>query len=567
MKLSHLSLFLFFFLLQDVIFAQNGDSLNQKSNRYLVSKLESFQFNRQDSLVWVYLNAYINNAKKKKDFETLYYGYRSAIYYSDKEQKFSYADSAIIAAKQSKSKDIEGNAYLSVGGAYYEFRDYKNSLDYYLKANNLLQNSTDKYLKNRVLYNISVIKSYLGYYEDAEKLLDEAIEYFAKKITSSHTLYYLRCLYRKGEIYQATGRFKEAADANLLGLQESLKHNEKIQEQYFHFAIGLDDYFAGNYALTIQNINKALPTLIENQYFEQEAVGYYYIAQSYLGLNQKEKALTNFQKVDSVFVQHQYLNPEVRQSYEWLINYYKKNNNKDLQLYYINQLLEVDRVSAENNKYLAFKINKEYDTKTLLETKRKLERRFTVWQRYSFWIFGVLLAISIVVLIRYLKLREKNKVLREQYEHILQEQVKVVEKPKHKSVDLPQDTVEEILNRLDAFEKSKGFLDPKIDQRYLAEKFKTNSAYLSKVINTYKENNFSGYLNHLRIRYLIQLLKNEPQYRHYTIQSLSELCGYTNPRHFSDAFLAETKLRPTYFMEQMQKEKEEPIGELILGTV
>ncbi|MBW7871493.1 MAG: helix-turn-helix domain-containing protein [Flavobacteriia bacterium] len=88
------------------------------------------------------------------------------------------------------------------------------------------------------------------------------------------------------------------------------------------------------------------------------------------------------------------------------------------------------------------------------------------------------------------------------------------------------------------------------------KKLKTNTTYLSKVINSQKEKNFNSYLNGLRINYVINLLKKEPQYRHYTIQALAEICGYTNARQFSIAFYEETKLKPSYFLNQIRKEKE-----------
>lgn len=562
MTINRIILFLAFLTCSDILFAQKIDSLQEKSNTYLVSKLDSFQFKRSDTLVWVYLNAYIQNAKRKRDYETLFYGYRSATYYSDKKQKLLYVDSALIASKKTKNLDIVGSAYLFKGGTYYEFREYKTALDNYLLANDILNNSSDQFLKNKVLYSIAVIKSYLGYYDDALSLLREAAEYFSRKDNPSYTLYYMRSLYRMGEVYQKTGKYKQAADINLLGLQESLKYNEKIQEQYFNLAIGLDDYYAKNYAIAIQNITKALPTIAENQYFDLVATGNFYIGKSYIAMRQENKALPYLHKVDSVLVKNQYLSPELREGYELLINYYKKNDNKDLQLYYINQLLKLDNVSSENNQYLAYKINKEYDTKSLLETKQKLEQRFSVWQRYSFWISSLLVIVAVVLLIRYLRLREKNKTLREKFEQVLlqqEEQSKFVQDKKIKPADIPQDVIDNILSKLEAFEEKQEFLNPRIDQKWLADKFKTNSAYISKVVNVYKESNFNGYINRLRIHYLIQLLKKEPKYRLYTVQALSKLSGYTSPRHFSDAFYAETKLRPTYFMEQLQKETEDTI--------
>ncbi|MFA7469368.1 MAG: helix-turn-helix domain-containing protein, partial [Weeksellaceae bacterium] len=72
-----------------------------------------------------------------------------------------------------------------------------------------------------------------------------------------------------------------------------------------------------------------------------------------------------------------------------------------------------------------------------------------------------------------------------------------------------------------------------------------------------KGKGFMSYLYGLRIEYVIELLKNEPEYREYTIKTLAALCGFSGYRHFSDAFMTETGLRPQYFLEQIKKEKVE----------
>ena len=564
MKACPSYLFFLLFCLDATIFAQKADSLSEKSNRYLVTKLDSFQFDRENPLAWVYINAYINNAKRKKDYETLFYGYRTAIYYSNQE-KLAYSDSAVVAAKMSKNTNLIGNAHLSRGGAYYIFRNYKKSLDNYLVANDILKNTSDKYLRNRVLYDISVIKIYLGYYDDALALLRDATHYFESKKTSSHTLYYLRSIYRAGEIYQATNNLQKAKETNLLGLQESLKYKEETQEQYFNLAVGVDDYLAGHYADAIRNIEKSLPVLAANGYFEMEEKGNFYIAKSYLGLKQESKALAHFQQVDSLFVQNQYLPNEFRKTYEWLINYYKQEKNKDKQLYYVNQLLKVDEINAGNNKYLAYKINKEYDTQRLLEEKKQLERSFSSWQYYGLGVIFVLLTIGVWLFFRNRKIKLHNKQLKTQYDELLSqnELLKIKNQKetgtKKRLQEIPEDVMQDILNRLEQFEQKNEFLNPKIDQRYLAEKFKTNTTYLSKIINSYKGFSFNAYLNKLRLNYIIGLLKKEPKYREYTIEAIAELCGYTSSRQFSDAFLSETKLRPAYFLEQIQKEEPVPL--------
>lgn len=61
------------------------------------------------------------------------------------------------------------------------------------------------------------------------------------------------------------------------------------------------------------------------------------------------------------------------------------------------------------------------------------------------------------------------------------------------------------------------------------------------------------YLNDLRIEYTIDLLKTERITQKYIIKALSEMKGFTSPKHFSDAFQAHTGLKPTYFIEELGK--------------
>lgn len=567
MKTLYLYLIFIFFCSAPLLFAQKVDSLRDKPNEYFEAKLNEFDHKRGDTLVWVYLNAYIENAKRKKDFETLYYAYTDAAYYSDKQQKIIYMDSAQITAKKTNDQELLAEAYLTKGIAYYTLKKYKEALDNYIDANEIFSKSKDKYSQNKTTVFIAAIKNYLGYYDDALVLLQSACDYFKQYNDAQHQIGYLRSLYEIGIIYQKIGQYQKATDNNLLGLQESIKFDEKIQEHYFTLAIGVDDYFAKNYAHTIQNINKALPRIIENKSFDLEAKGYFYLAKSYLALKQEEKALANFQKIDSLFVENEYLSPQFRESYEWLIDHYKKADDKDQQLYYINQLLEVDKINADNSQYLAYKIHKEYDTQKLLETKKELEQRFANWQYYAMGISFLLLIVSAFFFLNNRHVRRKNRSLKKQYDDLINAQqaveipeVTIAEVSPKATKEIPQEVVEDLLKRLEKFEQNQEFLKRNIDQKNLADKFKTNTAYLSKIINTYKGTNFSGYLNKLRINYVIDLLKHEPKCRNYTIEALSELSGFASSRQFSDVFLAETGLRPTYFLEQIRKEKDLVLG-------
>ena len=157
-------------------------------------------------------------------------------------------------------------------------------------------------------------------------------------------------------------------------------------------------------------------------------------------------------------------------------------------------------------------------------------------------------------------MQSNNEHLKKLYDELLHSNkytptpITTFETDKKAPKEIPQDILDDLLNRLQTFEENHEFTKPNIDLKSLSDKFKTNTAYLSKTINSYKKVNFSSYLNRLRINYIIELLKNEPKYRNYTIEALGEISGFSSARQFSDAFHAETGLRPTYFLEQIRKE-------------
>ena len=119
-------------------------------------------------------------------------------------------------------------------------------------------------------------------------------------------------------------------------------------------------------------------------------------------------------------------------------------------------------------------------------------------------------------------------------------------------IDIPAEVVLDLLNQLEEFEANQLFLQSNLTLSQLCKSFKTNSAYLSKIINTQKGTNFSNYLNQLRIKYLLNLLSTSNKYHKHSIKDLAELGGFTSARHFSNAFFQETTLRPYEYIKQLK---------------
>ena len=111
-----------------------------------------------------------------------------------------------------------------------------------------------------------------------------------------------------------------------------------------------------------------------------------------------------------------------------------------------------------------------------------------------------------------------------------------------------------IEKQLTAFEKKLKFLSPDISVSSMAINFNTNVRYLSEAIKKYKNNNFNGYINDLRIDYIILKLKNHPEYSSYKIAYLAEECGFASHAVFNRAFVQRTGIAPSKFISYLKQD-------------
>ena len=144
--------------------------------------------------------------------------------------------------------------------------------------------------------------------------------------------------------------------------------------------------------------------------------------------------------------------------------------------------------------------------------------------------------------------------------------IEQLEKPKTKI--LPEVSIKEtsnpvtdenalqILKDLENFEEKELYLRQDCTLGYVAKKLKTNTTYLSSVINTYKEKPFKSYLSELRINAALIKLKNDKKLRSYTIKAIAEEFGFKRSETFSRAFKAQTDMYPSYYIKSLQNQKD-----------
>jgi AraC-like DNA-binding protein len=156
---------------------------------------------------------------------------------------------------------------------------------------------------------------------------------------------------------------------------------------------------------------------------------------------------------------------------------------------------------------------------------------------------------SLDEVIRYLEITRNNLINR-----YTEKEVIVKELPKR--ILIPQDTEKLILAKLKRFESTTRFTNKDISLAVLAGQFDTNTKYLSEIINTHYHVNFNTYINKLRINYLVEKLKSDPNYINYKISYLAEDCGFASHSSFATVFKSITGISPVTFIELLKEEKQ-----------
>jgi AraC-like DNA-binding protein len=120
---------------------------------------------------------------------------------------------------------------------------------------------------------------------------------------------------------------------------------------------------------------------------------------------------------------------------------------------------------------------------------------------------------------------------------------------------VPQDAEEIILQGLERFEASTKFTSPDMSLAQLATIIDTNTKYLSEVINRQKDKNFNGYINELRVKYIIDKIQSDSAYLNYKVSYLAYEAGFASHSAFATVFKSITGMTPLAFITVIKEER------------
>ena len=535
---------------------------------------------KNDSSALPYVRQYMHLARKHRDNARLYQAYKDAVLFSPSEAaKLKYADSAVVFALLTDNDSFITSAYLGKGIIYYfNFRKYRLALNEYLKAYPHAKKTEDEYLKYKVMYHIGVVKNYLGYHEEAEKHFIRCAQHYRKEsLGKNHPnqIYndkkgYYNSLHQLVVCYRYGKQGPRSDSLIALGLKLIADDGDfELERSYFLKCKGIRAYNNNDIHQSINDLETSLPMILKVGDFSWASVVYYYLAKDYLQLRRNDRAMDYFRKVDSIFNRYDFILPELRPGYEYLIKNYKEKKDIRKELYYTDQLLRADSLIMRDFSYLSGKIHMEYDTRMLMDEKERLES-----SNYNRWLYGILTSVLIVILlILFIFKYRKEKRISVQYQLLQEKLLDRASKPREKEPFIADDLskvsvlTQELNNDLEAkikkFEDNRGYTVKGLTLAKLASKLGTNTYYLSTYINETKEVNFNRYLTRLRIEFITDLMNSNKRYLNYNLEALASECGISSRQHFSDLFFEVNGIRPTDFI---RKRKEELEGQMPEGS-
>ncbi len=455
--------------------------------------------------------------------------------------------------KYSTSDKQKSNTLALMSFAYFAKENTKKSTELLFQAKEFAEKTNDPQIISKIYGTIAQMYLNIDFKDKAVYYLHLTIDEI-KKLPEGNDKYRL-----KGLSYIELGKInmdeKKYSAANLYfknSLSEFNKMNNDapyyIKRSYYNLG---DSYYNLqkldsaslyiNKALEIKkntSVNDYALFTLSNIYTDEK--------KHQLAIDTLKSILKNKELNDDILKSKVYLS--ISKNYKMLGDY----ENFDL---YNEKHLQINKEIAQNN------INTIKNAVNLEEKKLTNEISSANKQNNTLVIILILISgVSITIFFYVGKTKRKQK---KQYEAIIESlenktvitnDAKIEVAPKDGEIQLISSDVEqEILEKLDKFEKSDRFTNQKLNISTLAVQLKTNTTYLSQIINKYKGKNFNTYINELRINYICEKIHNNPEYLNYKISYLGEISGFATHSAFAKVFKSVTGISPSIFLNESAK--------------
>lgn len=537
---------------------QSKDDEGKDSFRFLSTQIS--QNRNNDSLRSFYINKYLHKAKAQNDYEKASLGFYLKGIYANYPTSLQYYDSALAIGRRRNSEKYFPQINLEYGNSLYREGDYVGAFGRYIEAKSISDSLGLNAISFAANDNIAYLKEISGDYIGAREIylenkhllpiLFKGKRLVDQKLANYHQLAY--ACFKTGEKDSTTFYTK-------LGYNLSNQSSDKTYPSIFSLVEGMNHFEKGQFRVAYDSISKAIISFEKNRDSLNLIFSYLYMGKTNLGLKDSIEGEIFLNKAFKLLKKSPAKIPELSEIFELLSMLNNKKGREKTQLRYLNAFVDYQTRINWEYKDLAPAIITRFDLPELIGEKEavidSLEQINNAKSIGLKLLFGLLIIIVLVVVF----LWYRNRYYKDKLKEIIN---KLNDKPEIPPARLQDAEVEEIsievvnsiLERLCIFESEKQFLDSTLTQTKMAKLLNTNSSYLSKIVNNYKNENFSKYLSRLRIEYITKAMVNEPKIRNFTIKAIALEAGFNNSESFSKSFREINGMYPSRFIKQLSKE-------------
>lgn len=570
-------LFLIFFVVQAVVAQKlsNDDFLKYQDK-------VSFHINGNlDSAFY-----YVNKIKLSKEAEQLTYAFASEAYlyqlkeYSDTlnsnnsfETSLLYLDkiNAPFVKKKAKSKLLNFKGLIN-----WKRKKLSDAINAYREAKRLAIEVDDKVLAVKCSNNMALILAQVGNFELAIKSVKES-----DSITDKIKYLYEKesFLKAKSSVYMKLGSFYEAyysvnkkatlLDSSELYYKKTIIYSKNLLDRKLKAQINLGNIYVKKSDL-ISAEKQYLASLVlaqQSNFTTPITTLYYNLGYVNYGKRKYDKALIYFNKVDSLS-NHETNKIELTNSMYYLAKIHNEYDDygkaeKYLAIYK-DKFKENENLIAEET----LKVNNIIANAEIKEDLNILKNE--IKQKKSLLLFSKVLIVSVfcgLIYFLYKNYKAKkaahikvNKLIEEfkqKKDSIVVNDEKDSEEVviNNNSLSIDEEKENEIVAKLIQLEKANYFLREDFNLQSTAKKIKTNTTYLSYVVNKRFEKSFSEYSNELKINYAIEQMITNATFRKYSTQAIAETVGFKNAVSFAKSFNKRTGVTPVQFIKKIEKDE------------
>ena len=512
-------------------------------------------------LVFLLPGTQMNAQNRKKTFEEIFYNVAVNVTGRDSRDAIRIADSlyhsASSTAERARSSMLKANVYASVG-------ELEKAVGSAMQALSIAEDGGLIYLQPKILGFLSTQYRNMGLLKKGRVCLEKGMRLSRALPDRKKSLSYYGLALQEEAYYEHDENANARAVVALGKADSVFRQLEDSGDKLFFLAT--NEEMLGRELLILGNPSQSLSHYRRSEYYidrasatESGLLGFVYNGkgEAHSRLGQLDSAFYYYKKALGVAERSEHANllPTV---YSNLADYYSKTGN--IKKFRVFATLKDSIVGAQNLRNQ--KVSDNIVERLSLEAGRSKLSALAILLLLALLLIS-LSAMYFLNTAKKRKIREKARLALENFGHfpvtvpegqVYQEEIPLVLQDAASQYSISPDTEQLLLKKLERFEKKKKFIDRNVSLTSLSASMGTNSKYLSHLIKKSRGSDFSGYINRLRIRYIVDKMRADPDYLNYKLSYLAEECGFSSHSKFSSTFKSIVGVSPSGFISYLREE-------------